>query len=150
MPITVDIVSRVRELYHTDAATMVIIPGSEGVMGVLPNHSALLTTMKYGELRIHEGDQVTSFAVYGGVVDVRPDRVIVLADDAESATEIDPEKVETARARAREVMAQSPSPEQREELRREMRRVEIAAKVARRLDGPQRRIRSVGDDHNGH
>lgn len=146
MPITVDVVSQVRQLYHTDAATMVIIPGSEGVMGVLPNHSALLTTMKYGELRIHEGSQVTSFAVYGGVVDVRPDRVIVLADDAESATEISQEEIDAARARAREVMAQSPTPQQREEMQRELRRVEIAAKVARRLDSPQRSIRSV-DDH---
>jgi len=149
MPLTVDIVSRVRELYHTDAATMVIIPATEGVMGVLPNHSALLTTMKFGELRVHEGSTVTSFAVYGGVVDVRPDRVIVLADDAESATEIDPDQIEMARSRAREVMAQSSSPQQREEVEREMRRVEIAAKVARRLDSPQRRIRTV-DDHNGH
>ena len=83
MPLEVEVVSQVRRLYHTDHATMVIIPGSEGVMGVLPNHTPLLTTLSFGELRIVEGEDVVSFVVYGGVVEVRPHKVTVLADDAE-------------------------------------------------------------------
>ncbi|MBP8975062.1 MAG: F0F1 ATP synthase subunit epsilon, partial [Anaerolineae bacterium] len=52
MPLEVEVISRVRRLYHTDRADMVIIPGSEGELGVLPNHTPLLTTLAFGELRI--------------------------------------------------------------------------------------------------
>jgi F-type H+-transporting ATPase subunit epsilon len=149
MPLEVDVVSRVRRLYHTDKATMVIIPGSEGEMGVLPNHTPLLTTLAFGELRIVEGDDVTSFVVYGGVVEVRPDKVTVLADDAESVRDINLAQVEAARARARQLMAESPSDEQRAQIAQELRRAEIAAKVTRRMSGPTQRIRSVEDEEHG-
>jgi F-type H+-transporting ATPase subunit epsilon len=69
-------------------------------MGVLPHHTPLLTTLAYGELRIIEDGDVVSFVVYGGVVDVRPDKVIVLAEDAESATEISQDEINAARDRA--------------------------------------------------
>jgi len=49
-------------------------------MGVLPHHTPLLTTLSFGELRIIEGEESTSFVVYGGIVEVRPDKVTVLAD----------------------------------------------------------------------
>ena len=148
MPLEVDVVSRVRRLYHTDNATMVIIPGSEGEMGVLPNHTPLLTTLAFGELRIVEGSEITSFVVYGGVVEVRPDKVTVLADDAESVVEIDLAQVEAARVRARQLMSESPSDEQRAEIAQELRRAEIAAKITRRVGGPTQHIRSVADDGN--
>ena len=135
MPIEVDVVSRVRRLYHTDAADMVIIPGSEGEMGVLPNHTPLLTTLAFGELRIIEQGDVTSFVVYGGVVEVRPRKVTVLADDAESVYELDMEQIEAARARARDLMDSETSEEQRAEIVQELRRAEIAARVHNRIIG---------------
>ncbi len=147
MPIEVEVVSRVRRLYHTDNADMVIIPGSEGEMGVLPNHTPLLTTLAYGELRIIEGEDVVSFVVYGGVVEVRPHRVTVLADDAESVYEIDLEQIEAARERARDLMAEGPTGEHRAQIVQELRRAEIAAKIHGRILGqPGRRIRSLEED----
>jgi len=65
-------------------------------MGVLPNHALLLSTLAFGELRIIEGRGVVSFVVYGGVVEVRPDKVTVLADDAESVVELDMDQIEAA------------------------------------------------------
>lgn len=135
MPIEVEVVSRVRRLYHTDNATIVIIPGSEGEMGVLPNHTPLLTTLNYGELRIVEGNDVVSFVVYGGVVEVRPDKVTVLADDAESVYELNSSQIEEARARARQLMAENPPDAQRAEIAQELRRAEIAARIAGRVAG---------------
>jgi F-type H+-transporting ATPase subunit epsilon len=147
MPIEVEVVSQVRRLYHTEKATMVIIPGSEGVLGVLPNHTPLLTTLAFGELRIIEGEDVVSFVVYGGVVEVRPHKVTVLADDAESVRELDMDQIEAARERARELMAQTPSADQRAEIAQELRRAEIAAKVhTRAATRPGARIRTVEDE----
>ena len=146
MPLEVEVVSRVRRLYHTDRADMVIIPGSEGELGVLPNHTPLLTTLAIGELRIVKGEDVVSFVVYGGVVEVRPDKVTVLADDAESAYELDMGQIENARSRARDLMASSPSEAQRAEIAQELRRVEIAAKVHGRVQSRGQRVRSLEDE----
>ena len=147
MPLEVEVVSRVRQLYHTENADMVLIPGSEGELGVLPNHTPLLTTLAFGELRVVEGDAITSFVVYGGVVDVGPHKVIVLADDAESVSEINMNDVEEARARARRLMEESPAGDQRAMIAQELRRAEIAAKIYQRVGGQAgRRIRSVDDE----
>ncbi len=147
MPIEVEVVSRVRQLYHTDKADMVIIPGSEGEMGVLPNHALLLTTLDFGELRIVEGEDIVSFVVYGGVVDVRPDKVTVLADDAESLYELDMAQIEEARERARALMEEGVPDEERAHIVQELRRAEIAAKVHRRaMKRPGQRIRTVEDE----
>ncbi len=135
MPIEVDVVSRMRRLYHTKEADRVIIPGSEGEMGVLPNHTPLLTTLAFGELRIVQHGDVTSFVVYGGVVEVRPHKVTVLADDAESVYELDMDKIEAARARARDLMSAEPDEEQRAEIVQELRRVEIAERIHSRIVG---------------
>lgn len=149
MPLAVEVVSRVRSLYNTDKADMVIIPGSEGEMGVLPNHTPLLTTLAFGELRIIEGDDVVSFVVYGGVVEIRPNKVTVLADDAESIYELDMDEIETARARARALMAEAPNTEQRSQIAQELRRAEIAARVRNRaLERPGQRIRSLDDEED--
>lgn len=146
MPLEVEVVSRVRRLYHTDRADMVIIPGSEGEMGVLPNHTPLLTTLAFGELRIVEGRDVVSFVVYGGVAEVRPHKVTVLADDAESIYELDMAEIEAARKRARDLMAESPSEAQRAEIAQELRRAEIAARVYGRVQARGQRMRSLEDE----
>jgi len=146
MPLEVEVVSPVRQLYHTENADMVIVPGSEGEMGVLPNHAPLLTTMSFGELRIVEGEDIISFVIYGGVVEVRPDRVIVLADDAESVVDIDPEQVEAARARARELMETAPDDSARHEIAQELRRAEIAARVSSRAITQRSGIRTLEDE----
>jgi len=146
MPIEVEVVSPVRQLYHTEKADMVIVPGSEGELGVLPNHAPLLTTMSFGELRIVEGEDIISFVIYGGVVEVRPDHVTILADDAESVVDIDPQQVEAARARARELMETAPDDADRAAIAQELRRAEIAARVRSRAITRRSGIRSLEED----
>ncbi len=146
MPLEVEVVSPVRQLYHTERADMVIVPGSEGELGVLPNHAPLLTTLSFGELRIIEGEDIISFVIYGGVVEVRPDRVIVLADDAESVVDIDPRQVEAARARARDLMATAPDDESRYEIAKELRRAELAVRISSRAIARRGGIRMLEED----
>ena len=86
----------------------------------------------YGELRVIKDRVEDVFAVYGGVVEVRPDRVVVLADTAAVAEEIDLELEEAARRRAQELMAQGPPPDEVAIIAQELRRAELAVRVRRR------------------
>jgi len=103
--IRLDVVTAERMVYSDDV-DMVIAPGFEGQLGILPHHTPLMTTLLPGELRIKKGSEEISLAISGGFLEVRPDRVIVLADAAERAEEIDVERAEAARRRSREKLAQ--------------------------------------------
>lgn len=103
--IRLDIVTAERMVYSDDV-DMVVAPGAEGQLGVLPHHTPLMTTLLPGELRIKKGAEEVSLAISGGFLEVRPDRVIVLADAAERAEEIDVDRAEEARKRARERLSQ--------------------------------------------
>ncbi|MEE9365938.1 MAG: F0F1 ATP synthase subunit epsilon [Dehalococcoidales bacterium] len=103
--ILLDIVTAERMVY-SDNVDMVIAPGSEGQLGILPHHTPLMTTLLPGELRVKKGDEEVSLAISGGFLEVRPDRVVVLADAAERAEEIDVDRAEEARKRAREMLSQ--------------------------------------------
>jgi F-type H+-transporting ATPase subunit epsilon len=105
--IRLEIVTPERAVLEDDV-DMVIAPGSEGYLGILPHHAPLLTTLGPGELRIKKGGVETSLAVFGGFMDVRPDRVVILTDAAESADEIDESRAEAARARARDALQAGP------------------------------------------
>jgi F-type H+-transporting ATPase subunit epsilon len=99
MPILCEIVTQDR-LVYSDHVDMVVLDGEEGRMGILPNHSPLLTTLRVSEIRVKKGEQEEAFAVGGGVLEVRPDCVTVLADVAEHADEIDLARAQAARERA--------------------------------------------------
>ncbi len=101
MPLRLDIVT-VERLVYSEEVDMVIAPGIEGELGILPRHAPLLTALTYGELRVKRGDEEDSFAIGGGFIEVQPDQVTVLADAAERADEIDLERAEAARRRAEE------------------------------------------------
>ena len=75
----------------------VTLPGSEGELGVLPHHAPLVSTLGVGELRIRVGGQEEWFAIVGGFVQVLPDKVVVMAETADMASEIDLEKAAEAR-----------------------------------------------------
>src|SRR5438045_9556049 len=132
MPLHVQIVSQEGPVFEDDAVDMAILPGSEGEMGILPHHAALLTTLNYGELRIRKAGAEESFIVYGGVVEVRPDRVIILADTAESSYELDETKAEEARKRAEDLM-RSGVPEEKRYAIEEVRRAGIQENVRRKI-----------------
>lgn len=133
MPIAVEVVTPERKVFEEPAADMVIVPAIEGEMGVLPRHAPVLTTLGYGELIIRKGRAEERFAIYGGVVDIRPDKVVVLADLAESSYEIDEAAMEKARESARRLLQEGLPPEQNREATLALRRAELALKVQRRI-----------------
>jgi len=103
--IRLDIVTAERMVYSDDV-DLVVAPGSEGQLGILPHHTPLMTTLLPGEVRIKKGSEELLLAIAGGFLEVRPDRVVILADAAERAEEIDVERAEAARKRARERLSQ--------------------------------------------
>jgi F-type H+-transporting ATPase subunit epsilon len=110
MPIHCEIVSQDKMVYQGDA-DIVVLPGSDGEMGILPHHAPLLTTLKFGVITIRTQGQATHFAVAGGVAEIQPEIVTVLADAAENVEEIDVERAESARKRAEEALAKGVPPE---------------------------------------
>ena len=96
MPLLLEIVTPER-LAYSDTVDAVVLPGSEGELGVLPHHAPLLTMLGVGELRIRKSGAEESFAIVGGFLQVRPDRVVVMAETADMASEIDLEKAQQAR-----------------------------------------------------
>lgn len=133
MPIAVEVVTQEKIIFSEPAADMVVIPASEGEMGVLPRHAPVLTTLGYGELIVRKGRAEEHFVIFGGVVDVRPDKVVVLADLAEDAYELEEAEIESARERARKMMAEGVPPELNREAALTLRRAEVALKVQRKL-----------------
>ena len=104
MTIRCEIVSQDRTVFEGDV-DIVVLPGSEGEMGILPKHAPILTTLKYGIIKVRKGGNEELFTVAGGVAEIQPDIVTVLADAAENIAEIDVNRAEEARKRAEEVLA---------------------------------------------
>jgi F-type H+-transporting ATPase subunit epsilon len=104
MSIRCEIVSQDRIVFQGDA-DMVLLPGTDGEMGILPHHAPLLTTLKYGIIRVRSQGQETIFTVAGGIAEIQPDIVTILADAAEDVEEIDVFRAEAARKRAEESLA---------------------------------------------
>ncbi len=111
----VEVVTAERELYNGEADSL-IAPGSEGELGILPRHAALLTTLKAGEMLIKLGGAEEPLFVAGGFLEVSDNKVTVLAESAEHAEEIDQARAEAARRRAQELLAQAQSDVERAEL----------------------------------
>jgi F-type H+-transporting ATPase subunit epsilon len=146
MPIHVELVTQERKVFEEVEADIIIIPASEGEMGVLPGHAAVLTTMGFGELVIRKGNAEERFVIYGGVVDVRPDKVVVLADLAESSFDIDSEKVRAARERVVELIAEGVPEEENRAAVLELRRAELALKISNKVSGRSTSLRIVEQD----
>ena len=99
MTVQLEIVTPER-LAYSDVVDAVVLPGSEGEIGVLPHHAPLVSTLGIGELRIRKEGVEESFAIVGGFLQVRPDKVVVMAETADMASEIDLEKAQEARREA--------------------------------------------------
>lgn len=133
-----DIVTAERAVYAEDV-DMVIAPGIEGQLGILPHHAPLMTTLQSGELRIKKGGEEISLVISGGFLEVRPDRVVVLADAAERAEEIDVARAEEAKRRAQKRLAERHLPgveideaQAETALRRALARLKVAETVKRK------------------
>jgi F-type H+-transporting ATPase subunit epsilon len=110
MPIRCEIVSQDRMVFEGDV-DIVVVPGEDGEMGILPNHAPLLSTLRYGILRVRFQNKQEEFTIAGGVIEVQPTIVTVLADAAENVAEIDIARAEAAKQRAEEILKQGPPPD---------------------------------------
>ncbi|MGB2799219.1 MAG: F0F1 ATP synthase subunit epsilon [Dehalococcoidia bacterium] len=135
-----EIVTAERMVYSDDV-DVVIAPGVEGQLGILPNHASLLTMLQPGELVVRKEGEETEMFVSGGFLEVMQNRVTLLADVAERAEEIDIVRAEEAKRRAEEQIKQVP-PEMdlaaaEAALRRALARIKIAERRKKR-PGPPR------------
>ncbi|MBN1179259.1 MAG: F0F1 ATP synthase subunit epsilon [Anaerolineae bacterium] len=137
MKLQLDIVTPERELFSNEV-DIVLAPGPEGQIGILPQHAPLITVLDEGLLITRSGEEELTFAIHGGYMQVLPDRVIVLADVAEGAGEIDIERAEAARQRAEELLKKSPPPEEHAAAMKALRRSLVRIKLARRSHRPYR------------
>jgi len=122
-----------------DDVNEVVAWGMEGQLGILPHHAPLMTMLQPGDLLIRKDNEEHYLAISGGFLEVRPDKVIVLADACERAEEIDMERAEAARRRAEEILKTRP-PEvdtvaAEAALRRSLARIKVAEKRRRRKLG---------------
>jgi F-type H+-transporting ATPase subunit epsilon len=147
MPIRCEIVSQDRMVYEGDA-DIVVVPGVSGEMGILPNHAPLLTTLKFGILTVRSKGEEQVFTVAGGVVEVQPDIITVLADAAENVDEINVARAEEARKRAEEYLKLGPPPDTDTYLAMEaaLRRSNLRLEAVRRYRrGGTRRRMQMGE-----
>ena len=143
MPLRVQIVTAEREVFAEDAVDMVVAPGAEGVVGILPRHAPLLTTLNPGVVRIKHAGTEEALVVGGGFLQVARDKVLILADTAERADEVDEARAEEARQRAHQALGEALASGQhvqaeaaRIALRREEARIQVARRRSRRQPGP--------------
>ena len=109
MPLQLEVVSPERRVF-TDEVDMVVVPGIDGQLGILPHHTRLITALGTGELRIKQGGTEQSMLISGGFVEVRPDTVVVMADLAERSDEIDEARAVEARKRAEAELQETSDP----------------------------------------
>lgn len=141
MPLLLEIVTPERQAY-SDEVDAVSCPGIEGEIGVLPHHAPLLSTLGIGELRIRRGAEEEYFAIAGGFLQVRPDKVVVMAELADVSSEIDLEAAEEARREAERAIEQGfEEPADLARARAAMERALLRIRVAERRhrEGPRRR-----------
>jgi F-type H+-transporting ATPase subunit epsilon len=141
MPLLLEIVTPERQVF-SEQVDSVVCPGIEGELGVLPHHAPLLTTLGVGELRIRRGGEEEFFAIAGGFVQVRPDKVVVMAETADMASEIDIERAVEARREAERALAEGfEEPADLARARASLQRALLHIRVAerRRREGPRSR-----------
>ncbi len=105
--IKLDVVTAERVVF-SDEVDVIVAPGIEGQLGILSHHAPLMTILKPGELLVRKDGEEFSLVITGGFLEVRPDRVIVLADAAERVEEIDMARAEEAKRRAQEQLRERP------------------------------------------
>jgi F-type H+-transporting ATPase subunit epsilon len=141
MPLHLEIVTPERLAYEDDV-DMVLVPGIDGELGILPHHTPLVSLLGVGELKIRKGGGEESFAIAGGFLQVRPDKVVVMAETADLAADIDLEKAQQARAEAERALEAgyvegADLSAARAELQRALIRIRVAER--RHREGPRSR-----------
>ena len=142
MPLQLEIVTP-EKLAYKDEVDSVQLPGSEGELGVLPHHAPLVSNLGSGELRLRKGGQEDSFAIVGGFLQVLPDKVVVMAETADMASEIDLERAQAARRQAEQTLESgfvegADLAAARAALQSALLRIRVAER--RQREGPRRRV----------
>ena len=132
MPLIVHIVTAEREVYAEEGVDEVVAPGSEGEFTVLPQHAPLLTMIKPGIMRVIKGGEEIDMAITGGFLEVKDDRVTILADAVERAEEIDEARAEQARRDAERAMQEKVSRETLAEAQASLSRALLRLKTVER------------------
>ena len=132
MPLTVEIVTAEQLVYSQEGVDEVVAPGADGEFAILPQHAAFITTLAPGEVRIIKGAAEEVMAITGGFFEVRNDRIVVLADAAERAEEIDIERAEAARRQAEEELGERHDLADLVKIESSLRRAQARLKVAER------------------
>jgi F-type H+-transporting ATPase subunit epsilon len=134
-----EIVTAERMVFSEDVSA-VIAWGVEGQLGILPHHAPLMTMLQPGDILIRKDKEEEFFAISGGFLEVRPDKVIVLADACERVDEIDIARAEEAKRRAQETMKAAPlsadAAAAEAALRRSLARLKVAERKRRKPQGP--------------
>ena len=133
----VEIVTGERVVFTETDVDMVVAPGSDGTLGILPHHAPLIATLAMGELRVKKGSTEQSIVVFGGFIEVTPDKVVVLADTAEKAEEIDVARAEAARQRGEQAVANRAETVSLAEAEQSLRRAALRVKIGQRRRTPR-------------
>ena len=133
MNIRCEIVSQDRTVFQGDV-DMIVLPGAAGEMGILPHHAPVLAILKYGVIKVRKDGKEDLFTVAGGVAEVQPDIVTVLADAAENVQDIDVTRAKAAKKRAEDALAKLKPEDHDAYLRMEaaLRRSNLRLDVVRR------------------
>ena len=137
-----EIVTAERVVYSEDV-NVLVAPGSDGELGILPGHAPLLTTLAPGEIKVTKDGDESFMAVSGGFLEVLGNKVTILANTAEYADEIDEDRAEAALQRAQERVATAESDMDLERALASMRRSAARLGVARRRRRRPRRDQPV-------
>jgi len=128
-------------IVFSDQIDEIVLPTPQGEIGILPNHIPLVSLLSAGEVRIKKGEEITYLAVSGGFIEIRPDKVVVLADTAERAEDIDEAKAEEARKKA-QVLLKEKRADARDftalsaKIEKELTRLKVVKRRRRRKEPP--------------
>lgn len=111
--------------------TMVVAEGREGQLGILPDHIPLTTPLKSGPLKVKEEQKETLFGVYGGFLEVKEDRIVVLAPDADRPEDVTLEEAKQEKANLEQALSEHPTEEERRNLEQKLARAKLQIKIAR-------------------
>lgn len=137
----VEVITAERLVYEADDVDMVVAPGAEGMLGILPRHAPLISLLSMGEMRIKKGGAEQSLAIFGGFLEVANNVVRVLADTAERAEEIDEARTEEARQRALARLRERTAEIDRARAEAAFRRAVVRLEVARKRRGRSASLR---------
>ncbi|MAN94665.1 MAG: F0F1 ATP synthase subunit epsilon [SAR202 cluster bacterium] len=132
MPMMLEIITAERQVF-SDEVDMVVAPGIDGQLGILPRHAPLMTMLKPGELTVRKaGEEDMYVAVSGGFMEVLGNRVSILADACERSDEIDEERAQQAVQRAQERLASRSEDMELERVMASLRRAQVRVDLVRR------------------